>query len=406
MKQLPYITVFEHETLVTHENAEGKFITRDQLEMLYGLNDKHGGKYFSPTRNGIKFSQYVGVIQIGRTTIEILPKTDQGNDTRKWHNILLQMLAACRMIKRESISQASLRKRENSLLELYIEMYLHEVEKLLQSGFTKKYIRVRQQTTALKGKLLFSQHIRQNLIHRERFFTEHTIYTQNNIYNQVLKRGLAVVKYLGSRSDLNDRASSLLLHFQSVSDVKISNNDFEKIVFTRNTKRYQEALYIAKLLILNFSPDIKSGTDDLLAILFDMNQLWQEYVLLQLKKSAPDDVSVRKGSKPFWEKQPINPDIVVETSSGFHILDTKWKVLDQSKPTASDLKQMFAYNIYWDCKKSVLLYPRSYSSPDNFYGAFYQGMDESHGCSICFVDIADEHGNLKTLCLDDVLRSI
>ena len=258
MKQLRYISIFEHETLQTYENDEGRYITPEQLEILYGFNDTHGSKYFTPVRKGVKFAQYVGVIQIGRVTIEILPKTDQSNDTHKWHNILLQMLAQCKKIKKESVSEASLRKRENSLLDLYIEMYLDEVEKIIQSGFTKKYIRFQQQCTALKGKMIFDQHLRKNLIHKERFFTEHTIYTQDNLYNQVLKRGLEVIQKLSCSSHLKDRSSALLLYFHAVSDTKPTEATFERLEITRNTQRYKEVLYIARLLILNYSPDIKS----------------------------------------------------------------------------------------------------------------------------------------------------
>jgi 5-methylcytosine-specific restriction enzyme subunit McrC len=402
LKQLRYITVFEHETLQTYENDEGRYLTTEQLDMLFAFNEKHGGRYFSSARNGIKFSQYVGVVQVGRTTIEILPKTDQGNDAHKWHNILLQMLAECKHIKRESVSEAALRRRENSLLELYIEMYLDAVEQIIHAGLTKKYLHFRQQTMALKGKLLFAQNIRKNLVHKEWFFTEHTVYTQDNGYNQVIKRGLDVVTKLNCRSYLKERASGLLLCFHNISDVRVTEKTFDKLIITRNTEGYKEPLYIAQLLILNYSPDIKSGTDDLLAILFDMNLLWQEYILLQLRKSAPEGTSVYKGSKLFWESQSIDPDIVVETPEGFHILDTKWKVLDQSKPSASDLKQMFAYNIYWNCARSILLYPKTDSGPDGSYGSFHQGRLEGHGCELAYINLLDENGGLNRNCATQI----
>lgn len=404
LKQLRYITVFEHETLQTFENDEGRFLTPEQLDMLYAFNEKHGGRYFSPARNGIKFSQYVGVVQVGRTTIEILPKTDQSNDTRKWHNILLQLLAECKHIKRESVSEASLRKRENSLLELYIEMYLDGVEKIIHTGLAKKYLHFRQQTMALKGKLLFAQNIRKNLVHKERFFTEHTIYTQDNIYNRVIKKGLEVITKLNCRSYLRERASGLSLYFHNISDARVTEKTFDKLIITRNTERYKEPLYIAQLLILNYSPDIKSGTDELLAILFDMNLLWQEYILLQLKRAAPEGIQIDKGSKLFWESQRIDPDIVIKTPNGFHILDTKWKVLDQSKPSASDLKQMFAYNIYWNCNKSILLYPKTDVSPDGVIGNYYEGMLGGHGCQLAYVNLLNEDGRLNKGASEDIFN--
>jgi 5-methylcytosine-specific restriction enzyme subunit McrC len=97
---------------------------------------------------------------------------------------------------------------------------------------------------------------------------------------------------------------------------------------------------------------------------------------------------------------------VIETTTGFHILDTKWKVLDQSKPSAADLKPMFAYNIYWNCKKSVLLYPKTDSSPDDFYGSYYEGMKDRHGCQLAYVNLLNEEGGLNRNCSKEILHRL
>jgi 5-methylcytosine-specific restriction enzyme subunit McrC len=285
--QLRYIQVFEHETITTYQKKNGRFITSSQFEQLCAYNDQNGNKYFTVVRNGVKFKHYVGVIQVGRTTIEILPKTDN-SETKVWHNILLQMLAECKKVKRESVADAVLRKRENSLLDIYIEMFLDEVEQLVHKGLVKKYKRDKNQTKALKGKLLFADHIRKNLVHKERFFTEHTIYTSDNIYNQIVKRGLSVISKLHCASYLKDRAVGLDVYFHSISNLPIiTDKTFDRLPLSRNSQKYKEAISIARLIILNYSPDIKNGSENLLAILFNMNDLWQEYILLQLKKNTP-----------------------------------------------------------------------------------------------------------------------
>jgi hypothetical protein len=51
--------------------------------------------YFEPIAKGIKFNQYVGVIQVNGLTIEINPKADKDDTEDKWKGVLLKMLQAC-----------------------------------------------------------------------------------------------------------------------------------------------------------------------------------------------------------------------------------------------------------------------------------------------------------------------
>jgi 5-methylcytosine-specific restriction enzyme subunit McrC len=396
-KQL--IRVFEHEAIFTLERQDGRYITQNQFEQLCAFNDLHGNKYFTVVKRGIKFNQFVGVVQVGRLTIEILPKTDN-DDSQLWHNVLLQMLAECRKVKKESVSEAQLKKRANSLLDLYIEMYLDEVDQLVHKGLVKKYLRERGQTKALKGKLLFTEQLRKNLVHKERFYTEHSLYTADNIYNQIVKRGLEVVSKLNCAPNLKDRAAGLSLYLHHVADNrKISAKTFERLPSTRNTEKYKEVLAIARLIILNYSPDISSGTEDLLAILFDMNALWEEYIYRQLVKTKSDGFEVHSQRRQkFWEQKEIKPDIVIKRGEEVFVIDTKWKVLDQATPSDSDLKQIFAYNLYWDSYHSILLYPRTDSSPDNTFGSYHKGMGKKHGCTLAFVNLLDQNNQLDTEC--------
>ena len=192
------IQIFEHERLTLLENERNEYLLPKELEKLYDFNDKNNNEYFTGIRDGVKFTKYVGVIQIGSLTIEILPKADkkiQPNeaDFNKWRNALLNMLAICRHIKVDSVSEASLNKRYYSLLELYFDLFLDEVIILLRQGLIKKYRKESSNTSALKGRILFSKNIQQNLIHQERFYTTHHVYDYEHTVNQILLKALNIL---------------------------------------------------------------------------------------------------------------------------------------------------------------------------------------------------------------------
>ena len=74
-----------------------------------------------------------------------------------------------------------------------------------------------------------------------------------------------------------------------------------------------------------------------------------------------------------------------------YVLDTKWKVLQHPKPSDADLKQMYAYQHYWNAEKTVLIYPQVYGLPD-YTGVFNREQKE---CSLLFVDVLAADGALN-----------
>jgi 5-methylcytosine-specific restriction enzyme subunit McrC len=163
-------------------------------------------------------------------------------------------------------------------------------------------------------------------------------------------------------------------------------------------------LQIAKMIILNYSPDIRSGQENMLTLLFDMNKLWEEYVYRMLLRNKEDNLTVSFQNKQvFWEGRTIRPDLVLiktneNSEEETYIIDTKWKVLDaiSPKPSDNDLKQMYAYNLYWDAKRSMLLYPNSKRTKEEF-GNYWKGREnpENNQCKVGFINILDENNYLN-----------
>jgi len=413
------IQVFEFEKLTLHEDWRGRYLKQKELDKLYEYNDKNDNVYFTGIREGVKFKNYVGVIQIGGLTIEILPKTDKNvsedSDFSAWHGALLNMLKVCRHININSVSEASLKRKHNSILDLYFEMYLDEVQSLLRAGLVKKYRSDSSNVFALKGRLDFNKNIQKNLIHQERFFTEHQVYDYENLVNQIILKGLTILGSLTYNSQLKDKISRLRVSFPEIKEISIQKYHFDKVKENRKTVAYTRALQIAKMIILNYSPDIRSGQENMLTLLFDMNKLWEEYVYRMLLRTKDDNLTVSFQNKQvFWEGRTIRPDLVLirrndNDDDETFVIDTKWKVLDANnpKPSDNDLKQMYAYNLYWNAKRSMLLYPNS-KSIDEKYGNYWKGREvpENNQCKVGFINILDEGDFLNLDIGEEILSKL
>ena len=350
-------------------------------------HDHHGGsKYYSLVRSGVKFSQYVGVIQVRDLTIEILPKTDRSDEQSKWHDVLLKMLRETRFLKLDYISEASLRYRNYSILHLYFAEYLSELRSLIQRGLIKKYRQREGNLTALKGALQFGQHISKNIIHKERFYSRHQVYDQHHLIHQVLFEALLIVKRLVNQSSLSDEVNRTFFEFPDQQRTKVTVQTFDRLKLDRKSGPYHKSLEIAKMILMNYSPDIKGGNNDLFALLFDMNDLWEEYIYRQLLKAG---IKVQfQNSMVFWETRTMRPDMVVSQNGKKYILDAKWKIVNDAQPSDEDLRQVFAYNIYWGVQNGFLVYPMTSLSQETEPGKYrkvIEGIGEMT-CQVVFID--------------------
>ncbi|MGI9580374.1 McrC family protein [Chryseobacterium sp. RRHN12] len=398
MKPIESIVVFEHEKLYFTE--EHKKLKLDQaLENYYG----DGTPFFSLIKNGVKFNQYVGVIKIGQTTIEILPKADH-NSKDEWRQLLYDMIRTVWGFEVKISSSTTLKLKKNSILDLYYELYIKELEYLLHRGLIKRYNRKEGNLHALKGALQFSKHISQNLVHHERFYVKYSHYDVNHEIHRILYKALKLIEQTNSKSDLKSRIGTLLLNFPEMSDLKVTYSTFEKINFDRKNQHYEKALQIAKLLLLNYHPDVSRGKNNVLALLFDMNRLWEQFVYIVLKKNIKHtNVKIRaQQSKEFWRSETaaskMKPDIVLEVNGNRIVMDTKWKNLNgRYLPSPEDLRQMYAYHRYFKATKTALIYPGEESKLiKGDYSAIENDMTtDKLTCGIAFISAHNDINQWK-----------
>ncbi|MFH0733784.1 MAG: restriction endonuclease [bacterium] len=404
-----HITVFEHESIKLNQEINGTKFDENKLRALRSFYGEKGVPYFSLINNGVRFNEFVGVIQVGNILIEVLPKIDKYNDQNhnvvKWREILIGMLRSIASFEVRATSQSHLKIRPNNILDLYFEIFITEVEYLIHNGLVKKYRKKDGNIHVLKGNLNFGKQIQQNLIHPEKFYVKHTIYDFVHQLHLIIYKAITLLKLINTNNALNSRVGALLLNFPDMPDIKISDSVFEKLVFNRKTQIYKKAIDIAKLLLLKYHPDLCGGKNDILALMFDMNKLWEKYVFVCLKKSKHKNFSITaQCEKKFWKpdsgnKSCIKPDIVIiNGKSNCFVIDTKWKNLNGNNPSPDDLRQMYVYHVFFNANKVAMVYPCINTS--QVLGKYYDPiivdkMDKE--CSLIFISIPDNVNGKKNM---------
>lgn len=390
----PKISVFEYDKLRIGDNPFFTKPVHQALEHLYFSSEL---KYFNLIPCGVQFREFVGVIQVNGVQIEILPKLDRyDSEKSKWRDILIGMLHEVGLFRVSAPSFSSLTLRSNSILELYFELFISEVEYLVRTGLIKQYRRQSQNQTSLKGSLDFPRHLTKNLVHQERFFTNSSIYDQDHLWHQILSQTIDLIRLLSQNSHIHSRIGALKLSFPDISPQKISERSFDSLVYNRKTESYRTAMEIARLLLCNYHPDLKSGRNNVLALMFDMNILWESFIYHSLRKQFIREgsgwvVSAQR-STAFWSSRAcrtsLRPDILIETGKGCKfILDTKWKRPVDNKPSSTDLQQLFAYSRFFDTDNTALVYPGTHKGFLRGDYAPFRKCDDKVSCSVINLEV-------------------
>lgn len=394
------ITVFEHQPL--HVGMGQQQLSAKELEALQRHYGAQGVKYYSLIHRGVRFNQYVGVLQVGKRLIEVLPKADKderdSDDAKKtWRSRLIDMLRATGTLQVENTSSSQLKIKPHSVLDLYFELLIAELEQLLYHGLIKQYRPTTGNRLALKGSLQFAQHLSHNLVHQERFFVRHTTYDRQHLLHQILYEALLLLDVLNTHPQLRHRIGRLLLDWPEQPRLKVHAGLFERLSFHRKTEPYRPAVQIAKMLLLNYHPDVRHGQQDVLALMFNMDRLWERFVYVSLRKSKLPLFAEDQVSKVFWKPessrpQHLRPDILIRHQGQRFILDTKWKCPPNHSPSADDLQQLYAYLKYFQAAKAALVYPstRSAAAVHGCYPAIGPGSPVEGQSSLLFLPVGAE----------------
>ena len=360
MKQ-SQLTITEFERIYQHDICKKDF--GDIENFILKNSDENAPFLRIASGVGGKFIQarnYVGVLQTkSGLTIEILPKIADKNDAERSKAVFIKMLRTLKNFPFKSSNLASLKTQNLPLLEIFISMFLCELEALVKKGIKSDYVALEENLNFLKGKLNIKEQIKRNSIHKERFYVGYSEFLSDIKINRIIKTTLKSLYKKSNSSKNQQKIRELLFIFDEVSECEDYKNFFAKLVTNRQVKHYEQTLLWCKIFLLNNSFTPHKGDDLGFALLFDMNALFESYVGNFMKKSFPGTIlqHSEKHLIEYPKSFKLRPDIFLENK---FIADTKWKIV-KSKDDISqaDLYQLYAYGKKHPCDgKLHLIYPK------------------------------------------------
>ena len=402
-----------------------KYIIDNNLEDDY--------EFFKISKDAIIVQNFVGTIPLDDIQIEILPKISLVENNIEEEKIrFLEILQSIDYFKEKIFSNSKIEIIDTSILELFIHLFIEEVEKIVKKGLIYKYVDKNENLNVFKGKLDINSHIKYNFSHKERFFMKFDEFSVNSLENIIIKLTIQKLKKISINPKNKESLNKIGYYFENISILESSIENLKYLTFDRMNVYYRNAIQWAKIFLNNQSSSIFSTNNgEMPSILFPMETIFENYIvnklvnIIQEKSYNQLTIKVQDNSCSIFSSISLNnikvdnnilrirPDIVIKNKDAkeIFILDTKWKILnkldDKFKISTEDVYQMLAYvKTYSDrnknkyiCKKAYLIYPATNMNQSTFFTKDDKLIfnTDDFELNIQFVDLNSEEGTEKSL---------
>ena len=347
----------------------GKILSPEDLGKIENfLKKNHLQNAFKITPNSLESNSWVGVVKCGHFQVQVLPKLLASNAYDKEAIILKNlvfMLSYTRNLEIKSLESSMLSKCENPFLEILIREFASSLFECLKKHSPKSYIRQEDNLCFLKGKLKISGHIRHNLTNQAHFYCEYDEFSEDNVLNQLFYYVATCLSNI-SRDNENKKILSLIKNFYSeITWTTFDKTKANKVKLYRNQLSFEKPLKLAKMFVENSSVDLSLNKVKNIALLWDMNKLFEEFVFEIMRRYNKNGwkVEAQKGKRLLEQdnskKRNTYVDIYAYKGNKRIILDTKYKKFEGIDSFSnSDAFQVIAYCYLHESRKAILVYPQ------------------------------------------------
>jgi 5-methylcytosine-specific restriction enzyme subunit McrC len=284
-----------------------------------------------------------------------------------------------------------LQKNQDLISPLIMIQFLNQVKDIVRKGLKRSYYKVERNLYAkVKGKVLVSQTIKQNLVKNKNLNTycQYEQFGVDGLENRLLKktltfirRYLATYKSLGSDAYFQETFNFIQPAFEEVSE-EVQLHEIKHFKFNPFYKNYEKAIELAKLILQRFSYNLNSIQDQETILTppywIDMSKLFELYVWKLLKEEFGNKIQ-------YHERTHGNElDFLFYDDKNSLVIDAKYKPKYFGKTHQglhADIRQVSGYARLREIRKRL-------------------GVSDSNlllGCVIIFPDLNSQMDTISDL---------
>ena len=266
---------------------------------------------------------------------------------------------------------------KGDLLEIFISIFINELIELFRKDVNRDYKYIVENQSFIKGKINFPETITKNSFRRHLHYVRYEEFTEDILLNNIFK---SVIKNLITRTVIKENKMKLrqgLLWLEDVNTIELNDDIWDKVKFNRFNSQYKVVFNMAKLFYYNSSPNLNKGDEVTYSFLVPLNQLYEKYLFKVLENYAPENMNIKyQGPTRFMANVEsknymlLKPDITISIDNNVrYIIDAKYKdvvdVENKLMVKQSDVYQMLAYSVSYECDRIALVYPKFLDDESN-----------------------------------------
>ena len=172
-------------TLREYEKLDYALLGDSGVRQLEQVTEQLGVPLFRFFREEAWAQHDIGVVRVGDKMIQIFPKIGERNDQNLAYLVFL--LGYARRLRLRPTGKGGFEELGGSFLEVWIRYFAAELNKLLRTRLTHRYVEVEERTGFLRGKLLVERELAGTAALYGRHACRYTVFTPDHPLNRVLK---------------------------------------------------------------------------------------------------------------------------------------------------------------------------------------------------------------------------